>query len=268
MSESPLKIMVAPYNLQAVPWDASVEPLGRASAPRSSLQTTSQIPAYINDHYWWAYLRPASLKVFDNTPVVSAILWGQYARLKEAALEEIQPGQQILQAACVYGDLSPQLAKRVGNEGRLDVIDIVPLQVTNCRRKLRGFPNATVRQANAAVPGGGPYDAVCCFFLLHELPDDCKRIVVNSLLESVVPGGKVIFIDYHKPHFLHPLKAVMSVVFALLEPFAKRLWSNEISYFAENNDQFDWRKRKYFGALFQKVIATRANKVTFMKAGC
>ncbi len=215
-----------------------------------------QLPAYLEDHCWWAYLRPASLVVFDHDLVVSAILWGQYARLKRAAFAEIRPGQRVLQAACVYGDLSPGLAGLVGGDGRLDVVDIVPLQVANCRRKLRGFPHAIARLADAAAPGDGPYDAVLCFFLLHELPDERKRAVVDALLGCVAPGGKVIFVDYHRPHPLHPLKPVQNLVFALLEPFAKRMWQSEITEFASDTGKFEWLKQTYFGGLFQKVVAT------------
>ena len=218
---------------------------------------TPEVPAYLEKYYWWAYLRPAALRVFDHAPVVSAILWGQYGRLKQALLNEIGVGQRVLQAACVYGDLSLDLSRRVGLAGHLEVIDVAPIQVANCRRKLEMFSQATVRQADAARPGNGFYDAVCCYFLLHELPDDYKRAVVDALLERVRPGGRVIFVDYHKPHWAHPLKPVTSLVFDTLEPFAKSLWRNEIADFSGKAGRFSWRKETYFGGLFQKVVARR-----------
>lgn len=211
--------------------------------------------------YWWAYLRPASILVFDHTPVVSAILWGRYAALRRAALEEIEAGERVLQAACVYGDLSLRLAQAVGPQGRLDIIDIAPLQAGNCRRKLGALANARVRVANAATPGGGPYDAVLCFFLLHELPDDEKRHVADALLASLAPGGRAIFVDYHRPHRLHPLRGAMSAVFHCLEPFAKSLWRSDIAGFATRPGGFAWRKTTYFGGLYQKVVATRLGPV-------
>lgn len=228
---------------------------GAGSAKKALQAQAHQLPAYLEDNYWWAYLRPASLKVFDHTAVVSAILWGCYGRLKRAAFVELKPGQKILQAACVYGDFSPRLARLLGAEGRLDIVDIAPLQVANCRPKLREFSHARVRVADAAEPGGGPHDVVCCFFLLHELPDHYKRNVVDALLKSVIPGGKVVFIDYHGPGRLHPLKALMGIVFDCLEPFAKTLWRSEISSFATSAEKFTWRKETYFGGLYQKVVA-------------
>jgi SAM-dependent methyltransferase len=216
---------------------------------------TPKIPAYLEDNYWWAYLRPASLKVFDHTLVVSAILWGNANRLKRAAFAEIRPGQTVLQPACVYGRFSLDLARLVGPQGQLDVVDIAPIQAANCRRKLREFPNTEVRIADAAAPGGGPYDVVCCFFLLHELPDDHKRNVVDGLLNILAPGGKAVFVDYHLPSPFHPLKGPQGVVFDCLEPFAKALWRSEISNFASTPERFHWRKETYFGGLFQKVVA-------------
>lgn len=228
-------------------------------APTPAAQSVApEIPAYLKDHYWWAYLRSASLVVFDHTLVVSAILWGYYNRLKRAALAEIRPGQTVLQAACVYGDFSSCLARWVGTDGRVEVVDIAPLQVANCQRKLDEFPHAMVRLADAAALGGRTYDAVCCFFLLHELPDAHKCAVVDELLRSVAPGGRVIFVDYHKPHRLHPCKPITNFVFWLLEPFAKRLWLREIADFATDAGSFEWRKQTYFGGLFQKVVAERA----------
>lgn len=231
---------------------------GHASEHDHASALKPVIPWYMEEVYWWAYMRPASLTIFDHMPVVSFILYGNYNRLKRAALAEISPGQSVLQPACVYGNLSNSLAEQVGPEGSLDVIDVVPLQVENSARKARAYPWVRVRLADAVSPGGGRYDAVCCFFLLHELPDDYKRVVVDALLDSVAPGGKAIFVDYHRPHRLHPLWPLQSNVFRFLEPFAKGLLKQEIKDLAENAGGFSWRQETYFGGLFQKVVAERS----------
>jgi len=216
-----------------------------------------QVPAYLWETYYWAYLNPRNVRLLDRELVVSVILWGNHRRLRQAAFAELQPGQRVLQPACVYGEFSPALARHLGSRGELDVIDVAPIQVAGCRRKLRDYPQATARRADAAQPVGELYDAVCCYFLLHELPEDYKRAVVDALLGSVVPGGKVIFVDYHRPHWAHPLKGITSLVFDTLEPFAKGLWDHEISHFASAPNEFIWSKQTYFGGLFQKSIARR-----------
>ncbi|MFQ5774249.1 MAG: rhodoquinone biosynthesis methyltransferase RquA [Kiloniellaceae bacterium] len=207
--------------------------------------------------YAWAYLHPAALAVFDRPVAVSAILWGNHGRLLRATLAELRPGQRVLQPACVYGDLSTKIAAFLGPEGRLRVCDVAPIQVANCRRKLAPFPQATVELHDAAQPRAETYDAVCCFFLLHEMPGSYKRRAVDALLQAVRPGGKAVFVDYHKPHWAHPLKGVMSLVFDTLEPFAKDLWVHEIADYAGAAAHFTWSKRTYFGGLYQKVVALR-----------
>ena len=92
---------------------------------------------------------------------------------------------------------------------------------------------------------------------MHEMPSDYKRGVATVHLNCVRPGGKVVFVDYHEPHWAHPLKPITSLVFDTLEPYAKDLWRTEIQSFAGNDPRFTWRKEAYFGGLFQKVVATR-----------
>lgn len=215
------------------------------------------IPDYLEKTYAWAYLNPRNVRLLDRPLVVSTILWGNFGRLLRALLSELKPGQTVLQPACVYGNFSVSVADFLGPRGRLDVFDVAPIQVERCRHKLAGFPQATVRLSDAVDLGGRSYDAVCCFFLLHELPDPVKRLVVDALLSSVAPGGKAVFVDYHRPHPAHPLKPLTGLIFDLLEPFAKGLWEQEIGSCAKDGEDFAWSKQTYFGGLFQKVVARR-----------
>lgn len=233
---------------------------GEAETAPESRQRRSNglaIPDYLLKHYYWAYLNPRNVRLLDREIIVKIILWGQHHRLRESAFAELQAGQRVLQPACVYGDFSPALAAHLGPNASLEITDIAPIQLAACRRKLRYLPQAKVRRADASLTNNTTYDAACCYFLLHELPDDYKRKVVDSLLECVRPGGKVVFVDYHKPHWAHPLKPVTSLIFDRLEPFAKGLWRHEIADFAADPGRFSWRKAVFFGGLFQKVVALR-----------
>lgn len=250
----PPDVMVAPDR----PAAAGQRPLGER---RTRPVEEAVVPDYLRDWYSWAYLNRRALALFDHPLVVSAILWGNFQKLQRVALAELRLGQRVLQPACVSGGLSPNIAAFLGPDGRLDVSDVAPLQVENCRHKLRAFVNTSVLVSDAATLGGGDYDAVRCFFLLHEMPAHYKRAVVDALLSSVRPGGKVVFVDYHQPRRAHPLKAVMNFVFDTLEPFAKELWAEEIRDFADDPAAFAWRKETYFGGLYQKVVAHRAEGV-------
>lgn len=219
------------------------------------------VPEYLRRVYWWAYLNSFALWLFDQPPVVNGILWGNYRRLIGDAVAEMPVGGHVLQPACVYGEFSQKLAARLGAAGRLDVIDVAPIQVALGQRKLAAFANARVSQCDAVAPPDGPFDGICCFFLLHEVPEDYKRRIVNALLRRVRPGGRVVFVDYHKPHPRHLLRPVMWTVFRLLEPFAPALWQRPIAAYAEAAEEYDWSTKLYFGGLYQKTVALRRSAV-------
>lgn len=219
------------------------------------------IPAYLSNTYRWAYLSRRTLPWLDRPLVVSAILWGNAGRLMRAAVAEFEPGQRVLQAACVYGGFSRMLAERVGPSGALEVVDVAPLQIANARRKLAGLAQVKLRCADLSVPGKegaeALHDGVCCFFLLHEVPQSQRQSIVDSLLAAVRPGGKVVFVDYHRPGRGHPLAPVMNLVFRWLEPFAPSLLGQSLAELSPRAGQFDWHKRTVFGGLYQHVVAVR-----------
>lgn len=243
----------------SAPSDGTPPPGGTASKDNVyDLYETDSLPDYLRSTYTWAYLDPRHVPLLDRDLVVSTILWGNAHRLMNAAFEEFKPGMEVLQPACVYGPFSRQLAETVGAEGYLEVRDIAPVQIAHTRPKIAGLPQAKLVRADAAQPVGRSFDGICCFFLLHEVPDDWKVKIVANLLEAVRPGGKAVFVDYHKPAAWHPLKPIMMGVFKYLEPYARGLWDREIEEIAGPlADQFTWRKITLFGGLYQKVVAER-----------
>ncbi len=239
------------------PVRAATQPERGRPATVVTLPGRPEIPDYLRDTYHWAYLSRAGRAVFDRRTMVCAILWGNARRLMADAAAEFERGARVLQTACVYGDFSARLAEQVGPDGRLEVIDVAPMQVANCRRKLAAYPQVKLRVADTATHEGKGYDGVCCFFLLHEVPEDYKQRIVDRVLGSLRAGGKAVFVDYHGPHRWHPLRGPMSVVFRLLEPFALTLWEREIASYATQADGYAWSKQTYFGGLYQKTVAIR-----------
>ncbi|MDQ2091651.1 rhodoquinone biosynthesis methyltransferase RquA [Marimonas arenosa] len=237
----------------------SLSSKGTAFESATSLPSSEllNIPEYLNEVYHWAYLNPRNVAILDRELVVSAILWGQHRRLQRVAFEEIAPGSSVFLPAHVYGSFVPNLAHHIGPKGRLDISDISPAQIAICKRKVKDIPWVSICRADARHPTGGRYEMVCCYFLLHELPDSYKHSVVDALLENLRPGGKVVFVDYHKPKWSNPVKPFVGLVFDMLEPFAKSIWQHEIEEFATKGDEFSWRKETYFGDLYQRVVATK-----------
>ena len=150
----------------------------QSSSP--ALQLADPIPAYLDTYYWWAYVHPQAVRVFERQWLANAILWGNYARLRDSALTEFDGtlNGRTLQVACAYGDLTSRLCERLpAHDGTLDVVDILPIQLDNLQRKLPA--SAPVRlhtmDSSALDFADGRFDRALLFFLLHEQPRDVRE---------------------------------------------------------------------------------------------
>ena len=220
------------------------------------------IPQYLSDTYWWAYLHPRSVRFFEHQWAVNLILWGNFASLRDSALDEMGPiiSGRSLQVACVYGDFTPKFAERLAPDARLDVIDVAPIQLDNLRRKIKGNPNVKIalQNASALTYDDQTFDQVVVFFLLHELPSEVRAKTLREVLRVVKPGGKVVCVDYHLPVWMHPHRYLMMPILKTLEPFALDLWDKEIiAWIPDECRPHQIRKSTYFGGLYQKVVMIR-----------
>jgi len=217
------------------------------------------VPAYLEQVYWWAYIHPNAIRVFERQWLVNLILWGNFARLRDAALEELDPGSggRSLQVACVYGDFSARLAGRVAPHGMLDIVDILPIQLHNTRRKLDPALPVRLLQRDSTALGfqDASYDQAIMFFLLHEQPASVRRQSLCEALRVLRPGGKLVIVDYHRPRRRHPLRYLFAPVLHYLEPFALDLWRHELlEWLPESVRPEQVRKQTYFGGLYQKLV--------------
>ena len=220
------------------------------------------VPEYLEKTYWWAYVHPNAVRVFERQWLVNLILWGNFARLRDAALQELSGSTNgnILQVACVYGNFTEHLVNRLGPEGHLDVIDVAPIQIKNLHEKLKNPRQVTVlRQDSTDMQfEDASRDAVVVFFLLHEQPEAVRRKTVAEALRITKPGGKLIFVDYHRPMPWSPFRYLMIPILTTLEPFAMDLWRHEIStWLPDQIKPAAMHKKTYFGGLYQKVVITR-----------
>lgn len=216
------------------------------------------VPDYMVDVYDWAYVNPRWVEKLDNNFVVWTLLFGNAGRLIKAYLNEIEPGSRVWQVAHVYGDQLSQVADRVGPEGFLEVTDITPIQVEHAHRKLDSYPWAKIHCCDASnFESAKKFDVVGSFFLLHEVPDDKKSQIVDNMLNQMTENGKAVFIDYHRPALWHPVRQILNVVNNVLEPFAFSIWDHEISHFATRADDYVWKKRTFFGGVYQCTTAER-----------
>ena len=48
------------------------------------VEPAAAVPAYLSDTYWWAYIHPSAVNIFERQWLVNAILWGNFAKLRVA----------------------------------------------------------------------------------------------------------------------------------------------------------------------------------------
>jgi len=239
------------------PIEATLDARELIATPR-----TLPIPRYLEQVYWWAYVHPNAVSLFEREWLVNLILFGNYGRLRDAALAEL--GDSIdgktLQVACVYGNLTPRLRERLAPEASLDVVDILPIQLKNLARKMPPDERVALLQGDSSslACADASYDQALLFFLLHEQPLHVRRATLAEAMRVVRPGGKIVIVDYHRPARLHPLRLLMTGVFRKLEPYAMDLWQNEVEAFLPRRVKpASVNKQTYYGGLYQKLVLIR-----------
>lgn len=222
-----------------------------------------RVPGYLEQTYWWAYVHPKAVKLFERQWLVNLILWGNFSRLRDAALDALgaRLDGRTLQVACVYGDLTAHLRKRLTTGGSLDVVDVLRVQLDNLARKLPGDPRVGLIQGDSAALDmeSGTYDRALLFFLLHEQPEEVRRRTLAEALRVVKPGGKLVILDYHRPSLRNPLYLPMVGILKTLEPFAMDLWREEVfTWLPEKGKGVCIEKQTSFGGLYQLLTVTKA----------
>ena len=218
----------------------------------------ARIPAYLQDTYWWAYLHPRAVRFWEREWLVNAILWGQMERLTDCVIDEVDLAahSNLLQIACVYGGFSGRLSQYAARrESKLHVLDIAPIQLANARRKLARHNNVSYHlqdSSNMQFPDDS-FEHSVLYFLLHEQPEEVRRRTLAEALRVTRPGGKVVVVDYHRPHWFNGLRAVMWPILRSLEPFALDLWRKPVQSWLPPGS-WSCVTERYCGGLYQKTI--------------
>jgi len=189
------------------------------------------VPWYLARHYWWAYLWKRSIWFFDHQPIINAILFGQYQKLMDATLARYQPqdGESALQLTCVYGKLTPSLARQTKHG--LHIMDASLDQLALARRKCVDTPLFAARMdAECLAYASDVFDHVVLFFLLHEMPSEAREHTLSEMLRVIRSGGHFMITEYGplpNRHWLYRFNAFRCLL-GRLEPFLPGFWHEDL----------------------------------------
>lgn len=228
-------------------------------------KTLPDVPHYLQANYWWAYIHPHAVTVFERQWLVNLILWGNYKRLCNAVLNDYGHNLmgRTLQIACAYGDLTPRLAQRVAPDGLLEIVDILPIQLENLSGKLpEDLPIKLHCMDSAALAfPDASFDRALLFFLLHEQPQEVRERTLAEALRVVRPGGTLTIVDYAPASRLNPLRYFWMPVLDRLEPFARDLFTEEIdAWLPKSNGFVTVSDQRFFGGMYQMLTLKVSEK--------
>ena len=213
-------------------------------------------PAYVKEIYGKIYENEKLCRFLDDDRIVNIMTWGFQNRLVNDLVKEISTNGKVLQFGCTFGKQIGAVAEKIGAYGKYVIEDVSSKQLERCRSK-EIYQKITFRSHDASRPQSEKYDVVICYMLLHELPPVTKAKIINNALNSVDEGGKVIFIDYHKPEKWNLLRYLIKPFNRLYQPFAESMWNTSVESYAKHKECFLWRKKTYGGKMYQKLVAVR-----------
>ena len=237
--------------IEMIKKSSKIPPAQRAAAKE-------QIPLYQREFYSWLYESPRLTRWFDHQYLLNILTFGTSSKMVKSCVDEIPIASDVLQMGSTFGDQIGKSAAKVGLYGHYDLLDVSVVQLRHQRNKYCYlYPFMRFINGDASRPIKKRYDIVICYMLLHEVPSATREQIINNALDCLKPKGKAIFIDYNNSVIWHPLRWLVKIFNRLYQPFAEKLWHNEIRNYARNPSGYYWRKTTFLGRMYQKVIVTK-----------
>lgn len=126
---------------------------------------------------------------------------GQWRTLRQRtiALARLQPGETVLDVGCGTGTLALEVARCVGQAGRVVGIDPSAVQIARAQAKVArtGLPVDFQTAAIEHLPfADQTVDVVVSTLMMHHLPAPLKRQGLAEVARVLKPGGRLVIADF------------------------------------------------------------------------
>ncbi|HOK20646.1 MAG TPA: class I SAM-dependent methyltransferase [Candidatus Paceibacterota bacterium] len=123
----------------------------------------------------------------------------------------IAPGATVADFGCGSGILTLELARAVGDEGKVFAIDVVPQQLESVKSlaQMRGVNNIETRWANlekTSTLDSESCDWVIIANLLFQVEKKLRPNIIEEAYKILKPEGKLVVIDWKVDSTLGPPK--------------------------------------------------------------
>lgn len=116
-------------------------------------------------------------------------------RVRAAETLDLSPGDTVVEMGCGTGANFPYLRERVGPDGTVVGVDLVPAMLDRARVRIdrAGWENVHVVCGDATQPPLGRADAILSTFVVGMLDDPGEA--VRNWITHVEPGGRVTLLN-------------------------------------------------------------------------
>ena len=152
---------------------------------------------------------------------------------KKMAVTMARPrrGERVLDLAGGTGDMTRLLAERVGERGRVTLVDINEAMLRHGRERLLDaglIVDCVLADAEALCFPDGSFDLICCAFGLRNITDKAKALA--QMHRALAPGGRLVILEFSKPRQALTHKIYDAYSFSLLPRLGRWVVGDEDSY--------------------------------------
>ncbi|MDR3610857.1 MAG: class I SAM-dependent methyltransferase [Ignavibacteriaceae bacterium] len=128
----------------------------------------------------------------------------------------IKEGMKVLDVGCGPGFFSIELAKMVGNNGKVFAVDLQEGMLLKLRSKIQGTPLeeiiSTIKCESDKIIVPQKVDFILAFYMVHEVPN--KEKLFESLKNVLNEKGEFLIVE---PKFFHVSKQEFNMTIGLAE---------------------------------------------------